>query len=99
MNRQWHLMTLGCALLFLAPANFADVRQSFATDSTSAAVVVASPETLATASPTPTSRSSEVMRPNPVRRFFLWVVHLFRKPVPVIADPPVVSVTTSDAVI
>jgi hypothetical protein len=99
MNRQWHLIMLGCALLFLAPAYFAGVRQSVAIESTCAAAIIPSPETSATASPTPTARSSEVKRPNPVRRLFSWVAHLFRKPVPVISDPPIVSVTASAAVI
>jgi PKD domain-containing protein len=96
--RRWCLITFGCALLFFAPAYFAEVTGSVAIESP-APVVIPAPETSPSASPSPTARNSEAKRPNPVRRFFTWVVCLFRKPVPMISDPPHVSVMASPSVI
>ena len=85
--RFYGLIILGCALLTI-------VSVSAATSSThSAAQFERSP------SPVTNPQGQTKERPNPVRRFFSWVVEAvrrpFRKRVPPISDPPIVQITSS----
>src|SRR5688572_14447957 len=89
--RFWNLIILGCAFLIIIPV-------SAATSSTRSAAQFGP-----SLSPVTTPQGQRKERPNPVRRFFSWVTKAvsrpFRKRVPPISDPPVVSITSSTSVI
>ena len=85
------LIILGCAFLLIVPV-------SAATSSTrSAAQFGPSP------SPVTTRQGQTKDRPNPVRRFFSWVMDVvrrpFRKRVSPISDPPIVLISSSTSLI
>ena len=85
------LIILGCAFLIIVPVCAA------ISSTRSAAQFGTSPSAVTT----PQGQAKE--RPNPVRRFFSWVTKAvsrpFRKRVPPISDPPIVSITSSTSLI
>jgi hypothetical protein len=89
--RFWSLIILSSAFLILAPV-------SAATSSTRSAAQLGP-----SSPPVTTIQGQTKERPNPVRRFFSWVKEVvsrpFRKRVPPISDPPIVSVTSSTSLI
>lgn len=92
------LIALGCALLLFSIAHV--YRDSF---SSVDAAIVSSPNTAASTSPSPVQkRSTDVKRPNPLRRFFSrvakGVTRVFRKPEPIPCRlPPMVSIRSSSS--
>ena len=89
--RFYSLIILGCAFLIFGSV-------SAATSSTHSAVQFGMSRSSVT---TPQGQTKE--RPNPVRRFFSWLTEVvrrpFRKRVPPISDPPIVSITSSSSLI
>lgn len=89
--RFWRLITLGCTFLII-------VSISATTSSTGSAAQIGPSSSQVK---TPQGQTKE--RRNPVRRFFSWVIETvsrpFRKRVPPISDPPIVSIISSTSLI
>jgi len=89
--RLWGLIILSCAFLVT-------VAESAATSSSCAAAQFES-----SPSPVTTPQQQTKDQPNPVRRFFSWVIEAvlcpFRKRVRPISDPPIVRITSSTSLI
>src|ERR1044072_1556 len=88
----------GCGLIILGFVFLIILPVSAATSSTRSAAQFGP-----SLSPGTTSQEQAEERPNPLRRFFSWVKRTvsrpFRKRVPPISDPPIVSITSSTSLI